>query len=336
LKEISKLYGEGKFKLASGDEDMHTKIENYLTGKYGEAGKKIHTLRSRNDQILTALRLYSKHQLNQLKVLASDLNKSFEEFSNKYGNLPVPGYTHMQKAMPSNLKLWVGAFISSLKDDIFLTETALKLNDKSPLGSAAGYGLPVSADREYTAKLLNFSGVLEPVTYTQNSRGKIEALTIAVMVSILQTINKFASDVLLFSTQEFAFFKARDSITTGSSIMPQKKNIDLAELLRSKTGVVLGNYVAVVSVSSNLISGYNRDLQETKKNLIESFEITKSCLKAAQILIENIKPQKETLKKSMTEDLYQTEKALELVLNGVPFREAYLQISKEYEKGGVN
>lgn len=329
FKEILDLNKRGKFKLEFGDEDIHTKIENYLTEKYGEVGKKIHTYRSRNDQVLTALRLYSKAQIKNIEIEVKNLILVFKKFQEKYGKLPIPGYTHMQKAMPSNIGFWSGSFTVSLEGDLILLEAAHKLNDQSPLGSAAGFGLPVKIDMEYTAKLLGFAKVQEPVTYPQNSRGKIEALTISALVSILQTINKFASDILLFTTQEFNFFKASEDITTGSSIMPQKKNIDLAELLRSKVHLVLGNYVSVVSLSSNLISGYNRDLQDSKKPLMESFEITLDSLKVTQILLQNIKPNKDVLVKAMTEDLYQTEKAFKLVKDGMSFREAYKKV-----KGG--
>src|SRR3989344_3146740 len=332
LSEILKLNQKGKFNLEFGDEDIHTKIENFLTSKYGEVGKKIHTYRSRNDQVLTALRLYSKAQIEEIEKEVQELIKWFKTFQKEYGVLPIPGYTHMQKAMPSTISLWAGAFDASLKDDLMVLEAALKLNDQSPLGSAAGYGLPVKIDREYTAKLLGFSGVQEPVTYPQNSRGKIEAVTLASLVSILQTINKFASDILLFTSSEFNFFKASDEVTTGSSIMPQKKNIDLAELLRSKVHLVLGNYTQIVSLSSNLISGYNRDLQDSKKPLMESFEITLDSLKVCQILIQNIEPNENALKKAMTGDLFPTEQALKLVKQGVPFRKAYETIAKLFKE----
>jgi argininosuccinate lyase len=331
LNQILELNEKGKFKLEFGDEDIHTKIENYLTKNFGEVGKKIHTYRSRNDQVSTALRLYSKSQLKNIEEETKNLIKVFKGFQKEYGDFPIPGYTHMQKAMPSTINLWVGAFIASLEDDLLLLETAHKLNDQSPLGSAAGYGLPVKIDRGYPAKLLGFSRVQEPVTYVQNSRGRIEAATISSMISVLQTINKLASDILLFTTSEFCFFKAADGITTGSSIMPQKKNVDLAELLRSKVHIVLGNYISVVSLSSNLISGYNRDLQDSKKPLMESFEITLDSLKVTQILIKNIKPNKEVLQKAMSDELYQTKKAYKLVEKGMSFREAYLKV-----KGGDN
>lgn len=331
---ILNLYKKGKFSLKIGDEDMHTKIENYITAKYGEVGKKIHTGRSRNDQVLTAIRLYSKNALESIELELANLQKSFSSFSKKYGSIKMPGYTHMQKAMPSSLGLWAKSFAESLQDDLFLLSTTIKLNDQSPLGSGAGYGVPLNLDREYTAKLLGFYKVQNNPLYCQNSRGKIEAVIIASLISILQTINKFASDVLLFSTGEFNFFKVSEAVTTGSSIMPQKKNVDLAELLRSKVHLVLGNYIQMVSLSSNLISGYNRDLQDTKKPLMESLEITLESLKVTKILLENLTPNKERLEAAMTEDLFATEEALKQVLKGETFRDAYKQVGKKYLKGG--
>ncbi len=234
LLEILSLNSQGKFLLKIGDEDMHTKIENFLTEKYGEAGQKIHTGRSRNDQILTAIRLYSKEIMEKIKQELIRLIKSFENFSKKYGLIKMPGYTHMQKAMPSSIGLWAGSFMDSFKDDCVLLNTAMELNDQSPLGSAAGYGTPLKLDREYTAKLLGFAKVQNNSLYCQNSKGKIEAVILAALTQILLTINKFASDIMLFTTTEFNFFQVSDKVTTGSSMMPQKKNLDLAELLRSK------------------------------------------------------------------------------------------------------
>lgn len=325
LLEIIELLEKGEFKLEFGDEDMHTKIENYLIENFGEVGQKIHTGRSRNDQVLTALRLYGKEQIESTEKQLLELIKSFENFSQKYGQIPMPGYTHMQKAMPSSIGLWAGGFIESFKDDLILLKTAHKLNNQSPLGSGAGYGVPIRLDREYTARLLGFEKV-QQTTYCQNSRGKIEAVIIASLISILQTINKFASDVLLFTTSEFNFFKVTEAVTTGSSIMPQKKNLDVAELLRSKVHLVLGNYVQIVSLSANLISGYNKDLQDSKKPLMESLEITLDSLKVMQILLEHLIPNQEKLAKAMTDELDFTEKALELVKKGMPFREAYQKV----------
>jgi argininosuccinate lyase len=334
LLEILKLNKKNKFILESGDEDIHTKIENYLTENYGEVGKKIHTGRSRNDQVLTAIRLYSKSELKNIQDKLNDLIKTFKSFSKKYGEIPMPGYTHMQKAMPSSIGLWIDSFVASFEDDIKGLEAAYDLINQSPLGSAAGYGVPIKLDKKYTSELLGFNKVQENPIYCQASRGKFEAFILASLIQILLTINKFASDSLLFTTQEFAFLQPSSSITTGSSIMPQKKNLDIAELLRSKVHLVLGNYMQIVSLSSNLISGYNRDIQDSKKPLMESLEITLESLKATKILLENLVPDKEKLEKAMSKDLFATENALKLVLKGESFRNAYQKIGKEYVKGG--
>lgn len=334
LEEILKLEKDGNFNLQFGDEDIHTKIENYLTLKYGHVGKKIHTLRSRNDQVLTALRLYSKAEIRKIQKLIKELIKGFKTFNKKYGKIPMPGYTHMQKAMPSFIGLWVEGFISSLKDDLKVLDAAYNLIDQSPLGSAAGYGTSIKIDKSFTAKLLHFKRVQENPIYCQQSRGKFEAFILSSLIQILLTINKFASDVMLFSTSEFGFFKASSKVTTGSSIMPQKKNLDLAEALRSKVHLVLGNFTQIVSLSSNLISGYNRDLQDSKKPLMESLDITQDSLKVTKILLENLTPNPEKLNSSMTEELFATEKALKLVLEGKNFRDAYKTIGKQYMKGG--
>lgn len=336
FKEILNLDKMGKFNLEIGDEDIHTKIENFITQKYGIVGKKIHTGRSRNEQVLTALRLCSKKVLCEIEEELANLTKAFNNFANKYGSIPIPGYTHMQKAMPSSLKLWAESFKESLEDDLIILKAAHKLNNQSPLGSGAGYGVPLDLDREYTARLLGFEKVQDNPQYCQNSRGKIEALIVASLVNILQTINKFATDILLFTTSEFSFFKVSTDVVTGSSIMPQKKNLDLAELLRSKVHIVLGHYIQIVSLSSNLISGYNRDLQDTKKPLMESVEITLDSLKIAKILLESITPNKKQLENAMTEELYAAENALKLVLKGESFRDAYQKIGQKFWKGGGN
>lgn len=329
LNKIAELDKTGKFKLQFGDEDIHTKIENYLTEQYGEAGKKIHTARSRNDQVLTAIRLYNKAKLEEIQKNLLALIQSFHKFSKKYDGIHMPGYTHTQKAMPSSVSLWSDSIKDSLLDDLGLNKTAYKLNNQSPLGSAAGYGVPIKLDKQFSAKLLGFNKIQENPLYCQNSRGKIEAAVLASLISILQTINKFASDLMLFTTSEFNFFRVSDELTTGSSVMPQKKNLDIAELLRSKVHLVLGNYMQIVSLSANLVSGYNRDIQDSKKPLMESLEITLNSLKVAKILLENITPNKEVLENAVTSELFATEKVLNLVLQGMSFRDAYQIIGKE-------
>lgn len=332
LNEILKLDKTGKFGLQFGDEDIHTKIENYLTENYGEVGEKIHTARSRNDQVLAALKLYAKDELEEIQKQVLALVQNFHNFSKKYGEIPMPGYTHMQKAMPYSLGQWIESFIESLVDDLIQIDSAYKLINQSPLGSGAGFGVPLKLDKQFTAKQLRFSKVQQNPLYCQNSRGKFEATILSSLISVLMTLNKFASDILLFTTSEFNFFKISDEISTGSSIMPQKKNLDLAELIRSKVHLVLGNYTQIVSLSSNLISGYNRDIQDSKKPLMESFEITLDTLKAAQILVQNIKPNENALKTAMTDKLYATEKAYQLVKKGIPFRKAYKIVGKEVFK----
>lgn len=334
LKEIRALEKSGKFKLEFGDEDIHTKIENFLTTKYGEVGKKIHTARSRNDQVLTALRLYTKAELEEIQKHTLGLINSFHKFSKAHEGVPMPGYTHMQKAMPSSVSLWAESFKESLIDDLAVIKAAYKVNNQSPLGSAAGYGVPIQIDKQFSAKILVFEKVQENPIYCQNSRGKIEGVILASLISLLSTINKFATDLTLFTTSEFNFFTPSDEITTGSSIMPQKKNLDVAELLKSKVSLILGNYIQIVSLSSNLISGYNRNTQDTKKPLMESLEIALDSLKVTKILLENITPNQKVLEAAMTEDLFATEKALKLVLQGSTFRDAYQQIGKEILKGG--
>nr|MBP9719453.1 argininosuccinate lyase [Candidatus Levybacteria bacterium] len=232
LEKVLELYKKGGFQLVFGDEDMHTKIENYLTTTYGNVGKKIHTARSRNDQILTALRLYSKDSLQKTISETKKLKKSFEGFSKKYKNISLPGYTHMQKAMPSSIDLWAKSFVEAFTDDISVLQSTHKLIDQSPLGSAAGYGLPITIDRAYSAKQLGFAKVQNNPLYCQNSKGKFDASILSSLMSIQMDINKFASDVLLFTTSEFNFFEVSQSLCSGSSIMPQKKNVDIAELLR--------------------------------------------------------------------------------------------------------
>jgi len=314
--------------LESGDEDVHTKIENYLTDNFGEVGKKIHTGKSRNDQILTDMKLFEKDNLLQIEKQIIELSKIFKNYFDKYKTIPMPGYTHMQKAMPTTVGMWAMSFAESLLDDLIIINNAIKLIDKSPLGSAAGYGVNLPLDKQYTAKLLGFSGVQNTSNYCQNSKGKMDLVVIGALHNVMLTINKFASDVLLFTTFEFGFFDVDKKLCTGSSIMPQKKNVDVAELLKAKTHKVLGNFVQVAGIVSNLISGYNRDFQETKKPIMESLEIVLSSLKATKLLINGLTPNAAKLKAAMTEELYATQKALDLVAKGISFRDAYKLIKK--------
>lgn len=332
LHKILKLAQDNTFQLEQGEEDVHTKIETYLTENYGQVGKKVHTGRSRNDQVLTALRLFSKEKMLFLWKDLITVIETFQKFAKKYEFVPMPGYTHMQKAMPSSVGMWAASFVESFLDDLTILESIYLLNDRSPLGSAAGYGVPINLDREYSAKLLGFNHVQVNPLYCQNSRGKVEATIIAVLNSAMLSINKFATDVLLFTTSEFNFFDVSSKLYSGSSIMPQKKNVDIAELLRSKVHITSGNYLQVVGILSNLPSGYNRDLQDFKKPFMESFEIAEDCLKVTNILLNNLTPIKGNLKKALTPEIFATHKAFKLVAKGTPFREAYQVVGKNGSK----
>lgn len=328
LKEILTLFEKGKFTLEMGDEDVHTKIENYLTDKYGEVGKKIHTGRSRNDQALTMLRLFTKDQIIAVNEQLLSLIGTLIVFTKQYGGVPMPGYTHMQKAMPSSVGLWTESFIESFLDDYFYLQQTLKLIDQSPLGSGAGYGISLPLGRTYTASLLGFEKVQNNSLYCQNSRSKFDAALIGALLQISLTINKLATDIMLFTTSEYDFFTVSDSLCSGSSIMPQKKNIDIAELLRSKAHIVLGFYTQVISLTTNLPSGYNRDVQDTKEALLKSFSLIFSSIQATRLVFENITPNEKILSGAMTNELYATEAVFALVKKGIPFRTAYQQVAK--------
>lgn len=331
LLEILSLYEAGKFTLIMGDEDVHTKIEQYLTAQYGDVGKKIHTGRSRNDQVATAFRLFMKHEVVEIWSQTLAVSDAFLSLAIQYESVSMPGYTHMQKAMPSSVGMWAMAFVASLLDDFVALKAAYALIDQSPLGSAAGYGVPIPLNRTLTADLLGFGSVQTPSLYCQNSRGKSEAVLAASLVSVLQTINKFATDVLLFTTSEFGLFTVDDALVSGSSIMPQKKNVDIAELLRSKVHVVAGNYQMLVGISSNLPSGYNRDLQDTKKPVMESLQVAKASLAMTRLLLGHLKPNKQKLENSMTPELFATHHAFALVSKGVPFRDAYRKVAMKLQ-----
>lgn len=332
LENIIELDEKGKFQVLQSDEDVHTKIENHLTEKLGDAGKKIHTLRSRNDQVLVALNLYSKEKISETIEETKKLIDCFDKLNSKNGALIMPGYTHMQKAMPSTLGLWTGSFAESLKDDIKTLEFAFSLVDINPLGSGAGYGLPIEIDNELTTKKLSFTKTQKNSLYVQNSRTKKELSVVFGLLEIMTTLNKLATDLLLFTTKEFGFFSLPQELCTGSSIMPQKKNYDVLEILRGNSGIVYGNFSQIFSTGNNLPSGYNRDVQLTKPALMNSIEITISSLKVAQKIVSNLEPDAEKMKEACSEELYAAEETLKLSLQGVPFRNAYKKISKKFEK----
>jgi argininosuccinate lyase len=326
LIKILKLYEGGRFKVTLEDEDVHTKIENYITETIGNLGKKIHTGRSRNDQVLVDLRLYSKNELFLIIKKSLDVCDKLFSLAHIHKDVPMPGYTHMQKAMPSSVGLWFGAYAESILDATKTMINTLELIDQSPLGSGASYGIPLPLDRQLTADLLGFHKVLNNSLYAQNSRGKFEAQIVQGMSMAMYDISKFSTDLLLFTTSEFNYFSIDEMFTTGSSIMPQKRNLDVAELLRSKFNILNSAYIQIITTTSNLPSGYNRDFQDTKKPLMESFTVMDQSLEIFLLLISSITVKKESLEKSMTSELFATHSVLELTKHGTAFRDAYGEV----------
>ncbi len=333
LQEIIELNKKGQFKIEQSDEDCHTAIEKYLTSKYGEAGKKIHTGRSRNDQVLVALALYQIDQLKQVKELAKAFVAAAAKSKKKFGPICMAGYTHMQKAMPSSVGLWLGAYEDAMSDNLILIDAQLKLLDQNPLGTGAGYGIPVfNLDRKMTAKELGFSKVQENPIYAQAARGKFAAGTLSVLTQVMYDLNKFASDLTLFSMAEFGYAKLPAEFTTGSSIMPQKRNPDVCELMRAKYHVVLAEEFKVKSLMANLMHGYSRDFQLTSESLLNAMDITQSSLSIAALILEKLEFDKKKCEASLTPELYATEEAYKLVKGGMAFRDAYKKVGEKYKK----
>lgn len=326
LKSIYQDFKQGHFSIAYADEDVHTAVEKKLTEQIGEAGKKLHTARSRNDQVLTDMRLFCKEELLLFKLRLMETASVIVDFARKHEWVPMCGYTHMQRAMPSSVGQWAGAFAEELADILYLWDGVYQLSDMSPLGSGAGFGVSIDVDREYTANELGFSRVQNNPIYCQNSRGKIEVQFLNLLSQTALALNKIATDLVLFTTAEFAFFSASDSITTGSSIMPQKKNLDVMELLRGKTFQVLGLESAMKNLVTNLISGYHRDLQDTKRMLIQALSMVKEFLAVVEVTFSHITPDEKKLAEALDKTVFATDYAYMKVKEGVPFRQAYQEV----------
>ena len=330
LEHIIELDKKGEFEVLKRDEDCHTAIENHLTKTCGHAGKMIHAFRSRNDQVLAALRLLYKHELLEINALTKKINKTLSQFQKRYMHVKIPGFTHTRKAMPSSIELWSNAIIDSMKDNQKMLDADYDLIDQSPLGTGAGYGIPFEIDRQYTANQMGFSRIQENPIYVQNSRGKFEASMLNTLSLILFDINKIASDLILFTLPELAFFELPDEFLTGSSMMPQKKNPDVLELLRTNYHIVVSYEFQVKNIIANLISGYHRDFQQTKAPILKGFEITKSSLSVLNLVFENLEVKEDSCKLAMTDELFATEKAYRLVRQGMSFRDAYLAVAKKF------
>jgi len=327
LDGILQLHSKGRFTIRKEDEDCHTAIENHLVKELGDAGRRIHTARSRNDQSMAALRLYMLDRLDSIAEASADLGKALKALSRS--KAPMPGYTHMRKAMPSSVGMLFSAYADMIDDDLALIRAVRGILDSNPLGSAAGYGLPIPIDRQMTAKELGFSRVQENPIHCANSRGRYESLVVSCMLSLMQSLNRMASDLLLFSMPEFGYFLLPASLCTGSSIMPQKRNPDVLELVRANAHVVHGDLVKIDGIVLNLPSGYNRDYQLTKGPLMESIGITLSSVRMMTKVVAGLGIDEDALGKAMTGELHAVEKAYQLVKGGMPFREAYKKVAED-------
>jgi len=331
LDEIVRLHEAGEFVISADDEDCHTAIENFLTARCGEAGKKIHTARSRNDQVLTALRLYEKDAAAEIVTAVDALVTAIEGQRAECGETALPGFTHTRKAMPASVHMWFGAYAASLADDKKLLTAAGGIIDQSPLGSGAGFGVPLEIDRDAMAKELGF-GSVQPTMYCQNSRGKFEAMLIDAAGQVMMDLARMADDLILLSMPTFGFFSLPDELCTGSSIMPHKQNPDVLELIRGYRGMVAGASVTVKTICDGLISGYHRDLQLTKGPVMRSLAVTAQCLAMMTLVFEKLTVNADRCQAAMTDELFATEKVYELVRQGVPFRDAYRQIGRELKE----
>lgn len=333
LHEILKEWKEENFEIRIEDEDMHTAIELSLVDKLGDLGKKIHTARSRNDQVLTAVRLYEKEQLDEITDLIKKVAGAILEFAEKHQDVPMPGFTHTRKAMLSSVGLWAGAFAELLILQAESSKGIESLVDKSPLGSAAGFGTSFDIDREQEADDLGFSGPLICSTTAQLSRGWTELQFAQYLSGVTAVLNRFASDVIQFSSSAYPYFDLDPAVCTGSSIMPQKKNPDVAELLRGGHSEMVGFASSLQMLTTNLGSGYHRDLQLSKEPVLKAVNKSKQLLKAAELLITNMKPIKENLAEACSSEIFAAEAAYDLVKEkGMTFREAYRHIGDHPEE----
>ncbi|MBN2164505.1 MAG: argininosuccinate lyase [Pontiellaceae bacterium] len=323
LVEIIGLARKGSFPIELADQDVHLAVERTLTTKLGDLGKKIHTCRSRNDQVAVDLRLYAKEQLLGALEEAVGLVAALVEFGKRHESVPMVGRTHMQPGMPSSVGLWATAHAESLLDDCYLLLGAYDVNDQCPLGSAASYGVPLPIDRQLTSDLLGFSRPTHNVLYANNGRGKMESVVLAAMSQVMLTLSRLAQDFMLFTMPEFDYFKLPSEFCTGSSIMPQKQNPDVCELVRAKASRVKAAELGVYDLIKGSPTGYNRDLQEAKELFMEGIATTRACLRILAPMVSATGVNEQKLVDGFSPDVFATDRALELVGEGMPFRDAY-------------
>jgi argininosuccinate lyase len=333
LDAIEKQIKKGSFKIENGVEDVHSQIELQLTRIAGEAGKKIHMGRSRNDQVLTAVKLYLKNELKSISKQVEEVFGVFIKQSEQHKNVLLPGYTHFQIAMPSSFGLWLGAYAESLCDDMELVVAAYHICNKNPLGSAAGYGSSFPLDRDFTTKAIGFEQLNVNSIYAQMTRGKSEKAAAVALASVANTLSKFSYDVCLYLSQNFGFISFPEELTTGSSIMPHKKNPDVFELVRGKCNVIQGVPNQLTLLTNNLPSGYHRDMQLTKEVLFPAIQQLKDCLNILAFALPQMKVNSNILGDAKYVHLYSVDALNELVKNGISFRDAYKKIGMDIKQG---
>jgi len=336
LKAIYKDVQAGNFSIGEGVEDVHSQVELLLTQRIGDAGKKIHSGRSRNDQVLVDLKLFFRSQLQEVVEETYTLFRLLIALSEKHKEVLLPGYTHLQVAMPSSFGLWFGAYAESLADDLEMVLAAYRITNKNPLGSAAGYGSSFPLNRTMTTELLGFDNLNYNVVYAQMGRGKTERIIAQAIANIAATLAKMAMDQALYLSQNFAFVSYPDTLTTGSSIMPHKKNPDVWEIMRGKCNRLQALPNDVAMMTTNLPSGYHRELQLLKELLFPAFADLKNCLHMATFMLQNITVNTDILKDPKYAYLFSVEEVNRLVLNGTPFRDAYKQVGLAIEQGNFN
>lgn len=333
LREIYKIAESGSFIIEEGIEDVHSQVELMLTRSLGDMGKKIHSGRSRNDQVLLDLKLFTRAQIRTLVTAVTELFEVLIAQSNRYQAVLMPGYTHLQVAMPSSFGLWFGAYAESLVDDLQMLQAAYRVCNRNPLGSAAGYGSSFPLNRQLTTDLLGFDSLDYNVVYAQMGRGKMERTVAFAMAGIAATLSKLAFDACLFNSQNFGFIKLPDQFTTGSSIMPHKKNPDVFELTRAKCNKIQGLPQQITLIANNLPSGYFRDLQIIKELFLPAFDELKDCLRMATHMMREVKVNEHILDDERYALMFSVEEVNRRVLAGVPFRDAYKQVGLEIEAG---
>ncbi|MCD7710777.1 MAG: argininosuccinate lyase [Porphyromonadaceae bacterium] len=334
LRELYTTVEQGNFTIEEGVEDVHSQVELMLTRRLGNVGKKIHSGRSRNDQVLVDLKLFIRSELQQIVELTDALFDTLIAQSEKYKEALMPGYTHLQIAMPSSFGLWFGAYAESLVDDLTVVQAAYKVCNRNPLGSAAGYGSSFPLNRGLTTRLLGFDSMDYNVVYAQMGRGKTERIVASALGSIAATLSKLAFDACLFNSQNFGFIKLPDAYTTGSSIMPHKKNPDVFELTRAKCNKIQALPYQITLIANNLPSGYFRDLQIIKEVFLPMFDELKDCLRMVRQMMGQMEVNTQILDDKRYDPIFSVEEVNRLVLEGVPFRDAYKQVGLRIEKGG--